>query len=74
MLAKAGIYSEEALRNMGAIEAFTLVKQTGCKPSKNLLYAIYGALHDLSWREVCNNKIRSQLLLELETFEETFGE
>ncbi len=74
MLAKAGICSEEVLRSMGAIEAFVLVKQTGCRPSKNLLYALYGALHDLTWREVCTGNIRSRLLLELEAFEETFGE
>jgi DNA transformation protein len=72
MLAKAGICSEEALRNMGAIEAFVLVKQAGCNPSKNLLYAIYGALHDLPWSAVSSGKIRSRLLLELDAFEELF--
>ena len=72
MLTKAGIDSEEQLRELGAIEAYCLVKQAGCKPSKNLLYALHGALNNLSWREASSGQTRSQLLLELEAFEDIF--
>ena len=72
MLAKAGIHSKEELQKLGAIEAYCLVKKAGCKPSKNFLYALHGALNNLSWREASSGQTRGQLLLELEAFEEIF--
>ena len=74
MLANAGITTAEQLREIGAIETFHLVKKSGCKPSLNLLYALHGALNNLSWREASAPKIRSQLLMELESFDEIFSD
>ncbi len=73
MLKKAGIESADHLKRLGAIEAFFLVKQQS-NPSKNLLYALHGALHGLSWREASAPELRAQLQMELEAFEETFSE
>jgi len=73
MLAAAGITSEEQLRKLGAVEAFQLVRCSGLRPSRNLLYALHGALNNLSWHEACLPQVRSQLLLELEAYEETFS-
>lgn len=73
MLAKAGITSAEQLRKIGAVEAFHLVKESGCNPSLNLLYALHGALNNLSWREASAPQLRSRLIMELEAFEEMFS-
>jgi len=74
MLAKTGIRSEMTLRKMGAVEACALVRKSGGNPGKNLLYAIHGALHNLSWCELISSQVRSQLLIDLELFEETFSD
>lgn len=73
MLAMAGIHTEKELRRLGAIEAFYLVRKSGAHPSNNLLYALYGALNNLSWREASLPEVRSRLLLELEAYEEAFS-
>ena len=49
MLARAGITSRSDLEQLGAVRAYLAVKQSGAKPSLNLLWAIAGALSDTHW-------------------------
>jgi len=74
MLARADIRTEEQLRRLGAVEAFQLVRKSGACPSKNLLYALHGALNNLSWREASLPEVRSRLQLELEAYEDNFSD
>jgi len=48
-LANAGIRTRAELERIGSVAAFKKVAQAGHKPSVNLLYALEGALLDLSW-------------------------
>ena len=68
MLAIAGIKTVSQLSAKGSIAAFIAVKQAGCKPSLNLLWAIEGALTDRHWQEVSKND-RLSLLTQLEVLE-----
>lgn len=68
MLAAARITSESQLRAMGAAAAFVAVKQAGCTPSLNLLWAIEGALTDRDWKEVAKSD-RLSLLTQVEILE-----
>lgn len=65
MLGQAGICTEEALRALGAVKAYALVKASGANASLNLLWALEGALSDRSWQEVAKSD-RLSLLLQLE--------
>lgn len=69
MLLSAGIRSEKQLRDMGAVSAYIAVKESGCKPSLNLLWALAGALTDRDWKEVSKND-RTSLLMQLDAFEQ----
>ncbi len=52
-LNEAGIYTEEELRQVGAVEAWTRIKVTRPEQvSLNALYAIYGALQGYRWDEM----------------------
>lgn len=68
MLLSAGIGSEEQLREMGAVAAYLAVKESGYKPSLNLLWAVEGALTDRDWREVSRDE-RTTLLMQLDDYE-----
>ena len=68
MLAKVGIDSDEELRALGSVAAFLSVKRAGCSPSKNLLWALEGALTDRDRKEVSRND-RLSLLTQLEDAE-----
>jgi len=52
MLNSVGIYTREDLEKLGAKVAFEKVKKAGLKPSLNLMYAMEGAIHNMSWKEV----------------------
>lgn len=52
MLAEVGIDSAEKLQELGAVPAYCLVKSAFPDTSRNLLWAIYGALKDIDWRDV----------------------
>lgn len=68
MLAAAGIRTQEELRALGAVAAFSRVRRTGGRPSLNLLWALEGALTGLPWQEVAREH-RTSLLLALEAHE-----
>lgn len=68
MLAAAGITTEIQLQTHGAAKAFVAVRQTGYKPSLNLLWAIEGALTNRDWKEVAKED-RLSLLMQVEMLE-----
>ncbi|WP_407315019.1 TfoX/Sxy family protein [Pseudomonas sp. nanlin1] len=47
-----GIHTESDLRRLGAVDAYRAVKARGFRASKVLLYAIEGALADIHWNDV----------------------
>lgn len=47
-----GVESEHDLRALGAVEAYRRINLVGHPTSRNLLYALYGALHDLPWNRL----------------------
>ncbi len=68
MLEAAGITTETQLREKGSAAAFVSVKQAGCSPSLNLLWAIEGALTDRGWMDVAKHD-RLSLLSQVERLE-----
>ena len=64
-LRDAGITSEAALRQLGAVAAYWRVKQAQPRASLNLLWALEGALCGLDWRDVARER-RTGLLLALD--------
>ncbi len=68
MLAAAGITTVEQLEQLGAVEAYLMVKQAGVSVSLNLLYAIEGALTDTHWNQLGQGR-RESLLLALDARE-----
>lgn len=68
MLLSAGITSERQLRELGAVAAYVRVRQAGCAPSLNLLWALEGALTDRDWKAVARDE-RTSLLLRLDDFQ-----
>ena len=52
MLEHAGILSTRQLQQLGAVHAFLAVKQSGQRPSLNLLWALEGALKDCHWNAI----------------------
>lgn len=69
-LNKAGIKSQEQLERLGAVKAYSIVKQVEPSASLNLLWALEGAISGLDWREVAK-KQRTSLLLALETHQQS---
>jgi len=63
-LNKIGVYSIEDLQSIGAFEAYKKIKYAGYKPSKNLYYALIGAIHNKDWRDV-SYLVKEQELTEL---------
>ncbi len=51
-LAEIGIHTRAELVEMGAVEAYCLVKARQPRASLNLLYALYGAVHNISWNMI----------------------
>lgn len=47
-----GIATKAELEEVGAVEAYCLIKAQHDQTSLNLLYALYGALHGLRWHEL----------------------
>lgn len=58
MLQRAGVATPEALRTLGAVDAYIKVLRTGAKPSLNLLWALEGAIHDVPWQEIAHAQRR----------------
>jgi DNA transformation protein len=69
-LNEIGIFTEEQLRELGAVETFIrLKKECSIKPSLNFLYAIVGALENAHWANVAKSE-KGRLLMELEGYRE----
>ncbi|NJL28342.1 MAG: TfoX/Sxy family protein [Thermoanaerobaculia bacterium] len=64
-LAAIGVTTREDLERLGAIEAFLRVRDAGFRPSKNLLWALKGALLDVRWDEL-PSELKAQLWREVE--------
>jgi hypothetical protein len=66
-LADIGIQTRQDLVAMGIVPAYCLLKAQGYPVSLNLLYALYGALHDMPWNQV-PPKVKTSLQAEVEAF------
>ena len=66
-LADIGIHTRRDLVEMGIVPAYCLLKAQEYPVSLNLLYALYGALHDLPWNKV-PPEVKQQLQAEVEGF------
>lgn len=51
-LRAVGIATDTDLKRTGAVKAYQKVRDAGYKPSRNLLYALIGAIHDIHWTKV----------------------
>jgi len=61
MLASAGLHDLDDLRELGPVLSFLAVRQCGHQPSLNLLWAIYGAIHDVGWNTLSESVKQSML-------------
>ena len=66
-LADIGIHTRQDLVEMGIVPAYCLLKAQEYPVSLNLLYALYGALHDVPWNKV-PPEVKKQLQAEVEGF------
>ncbi|MGK9067544.1 TfoX/Sxy family protein [Stutzerimonas chloritidismutans] len=48
----SGIHTADDLRRIGSVNAYQAVKSRGFGASRVLLYAIEGALRDVSWKDL----------------------
>jgi hypothetical protein len=62
-----GIYTLADLQAVGVVEAYCLVKTLHDQASLNLLYALYGALHNVRWNEL-TPETKEQLQAEVAAF------
>ncbi len=51
-LVRVGIDTAVQLRDVGAVVAYLRIEQAGLRPSRNLLWALHGALEGKPWTEV----------------------
>lgn len=72
MLVQAGVRSLAQLREMGALNAYVLVCESGQRPSLNLLWALAGCLENCHWSAL-PDRLRGQLLLELDRRQASAG-
>lgn len=65
LLEQVGIGTPQALRAVGAVDAYERLVRAGLPVSLNMLWALEGALSDRDWREVARED-RTALLAELD--------
>lgn len=65
MLQAAGINDSADLRRLGSVTAFVAVREAGLRPTRNLLWALEGALREEHWAKL-SEKVRATLLKELD--------
>ncbi|MEM8557852.1 MAG: TfoX/Sxy family protein [Bacteroidota bacterium] len=56
MLREAGIDNRAELERLGAVLAYKIVRHQRPGVSLNLLWALWGALHDRDWRSLSANE------------------
>ncbi|WP_420643067.1 TfoX/Sxy family protein [Candidatus Leptofilum sp.] len=66
-LAEISVHSRQDLEEMGIVPAYCLLKAQGYPASLNLLYALYGALHDMPWNKVPPD-VKQALQADVESF------
>jgi DNA transformation protein and related proteins len=66
-LVDIGVQTRQDLLEMGIVPAYCLLKGQGYPVSLNLLYALYGALHDIPWNKL-SLEVKVQLQAEVEDF------
>ena len=66
-LHEIGIDTLEDLQTVGVVEAYCLVKAQHNGASLNLLYALYGATHNISWNQL-SAETKAQLRAESADF------
>jgi len=64
-LNEIGIYTEQELRAVGAVEAYQRISLSGQPTSLNLLYALHGALTDTAWNAL-STELKAQLKAEVD--------
>ncbi len=69
LLEAVGIDSPEKLTEVGAMEAYLRIVETGYSPHLALLYALVGAVEDRDWRDVAQ-KDKARLTAELEVLQD----
>ncbi|MGO1541968.1 MAG: TfoX/Sxy family protein [Luteimonas sp.] len=57
-LRQVGLRTREDLEAAGPLDAYMRVRRAGFRPSLNLLYALEGALRDIHWQEVPDERRR----------------
>lgn len=67
-LRQVGVRTTEDLERVGPVDAFLKVKRAGFRPSLNLLYSMAGALADVHWAELPEDR-KQELLAALEAAE-----
>lgn len=60
-----GVRSVADLAEIGAVTAFLRIRQAGYRPTRNLLWALAGALRDVDWRTLTDAE-KAALLRELQ--------
>lgn len=62
----AGIHTRSDLERRGAARAYLEVRKAGSGPTRNLLWALQGAIMDLDWRLV-PDAVKEQIDIEVKT-------
>lgn len=70
-LAEIGVHTRAELTEVGVVEAYCLVRARQPRASLNLLYALYGAVHNIPWNMI-PPEIKTTLQEEVAAFR--FGE
>lgn len=65
MLRSAGITTLVELEELGAVEAYLMLKRENIPVSLNMLYAIHGALNNVHWNQL-DRQERANLIMELD--------
>ncbi|MFC3151906.1 TfoX/Sxy family protein [Litoribrevibacter euphylliae] len=69
-LNEIGIFTEAELRELGAVATFMKLRhECSVQPSLNFLYAMVGALENVSWTKIAREE-KGRLLIELEGYRE----
>jgi len=67
MLHEAGITSPAQLHELGAVGAYIRVRRSGLQAGLNLLYALEGAIRNMSWTDLPYG-VRAALTLEADAY------
>ena len=68
----AGIHTRSDLERRGAARAYLEVRKAGFRPTRNLLWALQGAVMDLDWRLV-PDAVKEQIDGEVDTLTDQQG-